>query len=218
MITWKQLFLVEKQKKYFKKLIAFLNQEYKQNKIIYPLKNNIFNAFIYTPFEKIKVVIIGQDPYHDRDQAHGLAFSVPPTLLNIPASLNNIFKEIQREFPNYNIPNNGCLIKWAKQGILLLNSILTVEKHKPTSHKNIGWEIFTNNIITYINKYCNKIIFLLWGKYALQKKKIINTKKHIILYTSHPSNYSVNKGFIGCNHFITTNKLLVKYFKTIINW
>ncbi len=217
MITWKQLFLIEKQKKYFQYLNIFLNKEY-QKKTIYPLKNNIFNAFIYTPFNQIKVVIIGQDPYHDINHAHGLAFSVLPTSLKIPPSLNNIFKEIKHEFPNYHIPNNGCLIKWAQQGILLLNSILTVEAHKPTSHKNIGWEIFTNNIITYINKYCKNIIFLLWGQYALQKKKFINPKKHIILYTSHPSNYSFNKGFRECNHFITTNNILTKYNKSIIIW
>ncbi len=217
MINWKYIINKEKKNKYFKKLLLFLKHEYKHKKI-FPKKNHIFNAFKLTKFEKLKVVIIGQDPYYNKKQAHGLAFSVRSNIKNIPPSIQNIYKEIKKEYPKYNIPKNGCLKNWAKQDILLLNSILTVEEKKPKSHKNQGWEIFTNKIICYINKYLKNIVFLLWGYNAQKKTLLINNKKHLILKTSHPSPLSVNKGFNGCNHFKKTNLFLQKINKKKIIW
>ncbi len=210
MNDWKQIFKKEKKKKYFSKIINFLNKEYKKKKIIYPPKKNIFKIFKLIKFKKIKVVILGQDPYYNENQAHGLAFSILPHIKKIPQSITNIYKEIKNEFNLFKIPLNGYLINWVKQGIFLFNTILTVEKNKPCSHKNIGWEIFSDNIIKYINKYLKKIVFLLWGKYAQNKIKLINNKKHLILCSSHPSPLSVNKGFWGCNHFKKTNNFLKK--------
>ncbi len=216
MINWKNIINKEKKKKYFIKMKYFLEKEYKY-KIIYPKKNKIFEAFKITKFENIKVVIIGQDPYCNKGQSHGLAFSLLPNI-KITPSLYNIYKEIKNEYPNYKIPKNGYLLNWAKQGILLLNSILTVENKKILSHKNIGWEIFTDNIIKYINKYTNNTVFLLWGKFAQKKKKLINKNKHLILISSHPSKYSFKKGFLNCNHFIKTNIFLIKKKKNPILW
>ncbi len=217
MINWKYIIDKEKKCTYFKKICIFLKNEYK-NKIIYPKKKHILNAFKLTNFKKLKVVIIGQDPYYNKEQAHGLAFSVQSKSKKIPPTIINIYKEIKKEYPNYKIPKNGCLKKWTKQNILLLNSILTVEKKKPKSHKNIGWEIFTNKIIYYINKYLKNIVFLLWGYSAQKKIKLINQNKHLILKTSHPSPLSVNKGFYGCNHFKKTNIYLKEKKNKIIFW
>ncbi len=207
----------EKKKKYFNNIINFLKNEYKY-KNIFPPKNKIFKAFKLTTFKKLKIIILGQDPYYKKKLADGLAFSVNKKTTYIPASLNNIYKEIKKEFPLFKKPNNGNLIHWAKQDILLLNSILTVEENKPLSHEYIGWKIFTNNILLYINYYLKNIIFLLWGKKAQEKKNIINKKKHKILCTSHPSTLSFNNGFKGCNHFKLCNIFLKnKNYKTI-NW
>ncbi len=215
-ITWKKILKIEKKKQYFIKLIKFIKNEYK-NKNIFPNKKNILKSLKYTKFNKIKIVIIGQDPYYKKNQAQGLAFSISKKT-KITESIKNIYKEIKNEYPNYNIPKHGCLKKWAKQGILLLNSILTVEENKPLSHKNIGWEKFTNNIILYINKYLKKIIFMLWGKYSQKKLNLINKKKHIVLCTSHPSPLSFNKGFNKCNHFKYANQILKKQKKKPIKW
>ncbi len=216
MINWKKIIGKEKKKKYFIKMKYFLEKEYK-NKIIYPKKNKIFEAFKLTKFENIKVVIVGQDPYCNKNQSHGLAFSLLPNI-KITPSLKNIYIEIKNEYPNFKIPNNGYLLNWTKQGILLLNSILTIENKKILSHKNIGWEIFTNNIIKYINKYKNNIVFLLWGKFAQKKINLINKNKHLILISSHPSKLSFNKGFLNCNHFKKTNFFLIKKNKKPIIW
>ncbi|AZP36336.1 Uracil-DNA glycosylase [Candidatus Annandia adelgestsuga] len=199
----------ENKKKYFYKIKKFLYKEYYLGKIIYPPKKYIFNALKFTSFDKIKIVILGQDPYVKNNQADGLAFSVSKNV-DIPPSLNNIYKEIKSNFTNFNIPKNGCLIKWAKQGVLLLNTILTVEKNKKLSHKNIGWEIFTNKIIKLINMYKSKIVFLLWGLQAKKKAYLINPKKNLILTSSHPSPLSANYGFFGCKHFLISNKFLIK--------
>ncbi len=215
-MIWKKIINKEKKKKYFIKMKNFLNKEYKK-KIIHPKKKDIFKAFEITKFNKTKVVILGQDPYCNINQAHGLAFSVLPNN-KIPPSIKNIYKEIKKEFKNFIIPKNGYLINWAKQGILLLNSILTVENKKPNSHKNIGWEIFTNRIIKYINFFLKNIVFILWGNYAQKKIKFINKKKNLILKSSHPSPLSVKKSFIGCNHFIKTNLYLKKNNLTPIKW
>nr|BET44393.1 MAG: uracil-DNA glycosylase [Candidatus Aschnera chinzeii] len=185
--------------------------------VILPNINDIFNAFHYTPIEKIKVVIIGQDPYHEINQAHGFSFSVPIGTA-IPPSLNNIYKELKNDIVTFEHPNHGCLINWAYEGVLLLNSILTVEKHHPLSHKNFGWEIFTNKIIVYINKYCKNVVFLLWGLHAQTKQQFIDQKKHFILTASHPSPLSAYKGFFGCKHFSRTNNILIKHGIQPINW
>ncbi|WP_367681195.1 uracil-DNA glycosylase [Buchnera aphidicola] len=187
-------------------------------KTIYPKAKNIFNAFKFTPFYNIKVVIIGQDPYYNKNQANGLAFSVYSQCTIIPPSLKNIFKEINNDLNKNKLYSDGCLIRWAKQGILLLNTILTVEEKKPMSHANIGWEIFTNQIINIINQLRKNIIFILWGSFAKKKLPLINTKKHFILTSSHPSPLSAHRGFIGCNHFSKTNKLLLQLKKKIIVW
>ncbi len=217
MINWKKIIKNEKKKKYFIKMKYLLENEYKYKKI-YPPKKNIFEAFKITKFKNIKVVIIGQDPYCNKNQSHGLAFSLLPNIKKITSSLINIYKEIKNEYHEFKIPKNGYLLNWAKQGILLLNSILTVESKKILSHKNIGWEIFTDNIIRYINKYRTNIVFLLWGKFAQKKKKLINKNKHLILISSHPSKFSFKKGFLNCNHFKKTNIFLIKNKKKPILW
>ncbi len=216
MINWKKIIKYEKKKKYYIKLKKKIEKEY-LNKNIYPPKNKIFEVFKLTKFENIKVVIIGQDPYCNKYQAHGLAFSLLPNIKKTP-SIQNIYKEIKNDYKNFNIYKNGYLINWSKQGVFLLNSILTVEDKKPCSHKNLGWEIFTNRIIKYINKYLNNIVFLLWGKFAQKKKKFINNKKHLILQSSHPSPISYKYSFKNCKHFLKTNIYLKKKKKEIILW
>ncbi|WP_343188334.1 uracil-DNA glycosylase [Buchnera aphidicola (Ceratoglyphina bambusae)] len=215
-ITWRSLLKTEKKKKYFLKMLKFLKKERKKS-IIYPSCNEVFSAFKYTNFDKIKVVIVGQDPYSNFNQANGLAFSVRYGQ-NIPPSLRNIFKELKSDIKNFVYPSHGFLKKWALQGVFLLNSILTVEKDKPGSHKKIGWLNFTNVVIKKINKYKKNVIFLLWGNFAKQKIKFINFKKHIILISSHPSPYSAYNGFIGCKHFSKVNNILTKLKKKNINW
>ncbi len=182
---------------------------------IYPSQSDIFNALKYTPLEEVKVVIIGQDPYHGPKQAHGLSFSVLPGITP-PPSLKNIFLELKNDL-GISIPNHGCLINWAKQGVLLLNAVLTVESGKPQSHANIGWEHFTDKIIQVLNDKKNGLVFLLWGAYAQRKGEIIDPTKHYILKAAHPSPFSV-KGFLSCRHFSKTNEILKKMNKTPINW
>ena len=189
----------EKNKEYYKKLHEFVENEY-ATKTIFPPKKNIFFALENTPYEHIRVVILGQDPYHGEGEAHGMAFSVNPGI-KTPPSLVNIYKELNREFGCY-IPNNGYLLKWAKQGVLMLNSVLTVEKDKPASHQGKGWEIFTDRIIEEINKKEEPVVFMLWGNFAKKKQALITNPKHLVLTSSHPSPFSVHYGFEGCNHFI----------------
>ncbi|QFQ32916.1 uracil-DNA glycosylase [Buchnera aphidicola (Aphis fabae)] len=214
-LTWKDLLSQEK-KKYFFDAINYINKE-RLTKIIYPSSKDIFKAFLLTSFDEIKVVIVGQDPYFSNNQAHGLAFSVPKNK-NIPPSLRNIYKELNSDFKKKYIFNHGCLENWAKQGVFLLNSILTVESGKPRSHNNIGWEIFTNKVIFYISKYKKSVVFLLWGNNAQKKYNLIDTNKHYILKSSHPSPLSAHRGFLGCKHFSKTNKILVECKKKEINW
>ncbi|QJC37434.1 uracil-DNA glycosylase [Enterobacteriaceae endosymbiont of Donacia thalassina] len=213
---WKNFFQKEKKKKYFIRLIEKINKDINNNKIIYPKKKYIFNIFKKINFNKLKVVIIGQDPYYSVNQANGLAFSVMPNII-IPPTLKNIYKAIKLDIPNFRIPNHGYLINWVNEGVMLLNSVLTVEKGKPQSHFNIGWEIFTNNVIKIINLNYKNIVFLLWGTYA-KKKMYLITLKHLILTTSHPSPLSFHKGFCFCKHFSKTNKYLILKKKTPINW
>lgn len=216
-ITWNSFFRKEKKQPYFIKIFNFIKKEKKQGKIIFPDQKNIFTAFKLTEFKNIKVVVLGQDPYSGLNQAHGLSFSVLSDT-KIPPSLNNIFKELSNNFIDFKKPKNGCLIPWAKQGILLLNTILTVEKNKPSSHLNIGWEIFTNKIISLISSLHIKIVFLLWGKQSKKKSIFINPNKHLILSSSHPSPLSAHNGFFNCFHFYKTNKFLMENKKMPINW
>lgn len=206
--SWKEVLHDEFNKQYFLDLKQFLINEKKKYKI-YPPGNLIFNAFNKTPFNKLKVVIIGQDPYHGYGQAHGLCFSVPKGI-KIPPSLVNIYKELSQEKElNFNIPNHGNLEKWATQGVLLLNTTLSVRANTPTSHKGKGWETFTDAVIKIISDKKENIVFLLWGGFAKTKEKLIDTKKHYILKSVHPSPLSANRGsWFGNNHFVLVNKFL----------
>ncbi len=215
MSRFKEIIEEESQKEYYKKLHEFVDNEYK-TKTIYPPRENIFFALKNTPYEYVKVVIIGQDPYHGEGEAHGMCFSVNPGI-PVPPSLQNIYKEIHRDL-GCKIPNNGYLLKWARQGVLLLNSVLTVEKDKPASHQGKGWEIFTDRIIEEINKKNTPVVFLLWGKFAKQKQALITNPKHLILTSSHPSPFSVRYGFEGCSHFSKTNDFLALNDMARIDW
>ena len=213
--SWYSLLENEFNKNYFNEIRSFIRQEYK-NKTIFPPAKLIFNAFNLTPINKIKVVIIGQDPYHGEGQAHGLSFSVPKDI-RIPPSLLNIYKELKEDI-NKEIPKHGFLESWANQGVLLLNSVLTVESGKPNSHKNIGWEKFTESVIEKISIKKDKLVFLLWGSYAHKKEHFIDPNKHLILKSVHPSPLSAYNGFFGCKHFSKTNKYLTQNNIGAINW
>lgn len=215
-MEWSTLLAQEKQQKYFVDILAKVKAEIAQGKNVYPRPNEYFNAFKYTSFEQLKVVIIGQDPYHGPGQAHGLSFSVPEGITP-PPSLKNIFKELQQEQLINKIPDTGCLIPWAKQGVLLLNTVLTVEANAAQSHGHIGWQAFTDIVIQEISAHKEHLVFLLWGKHAQQKQKFID-KRHTILTTSHPSPLSAHRGFLGCGHFAKANAALAKNQQTIINW
>ena len=213
--SWGELLKDEFSKDYYKKLSNFLANEY-NTKTIYPAKDDIFNAIRYTGFEDVKVVLLGQDPYHGVGQAHGLSFSVKPGI-KAPPSLLNMYKELRDDLGLF-IPNNGYLVKWAKQGVLLLNTVLTVREGSPNSHKGKGWEHFTNRIIEILNDREDPIVFLLWGNNAKEKTKIITNKDHYILTTVHPSPLSANAGFFGCKHFSKTNEILKGLNKEPIDW
>lgn len=200
---------------YFQKIESFVEKEYRE-KTIYPPHEDVFNAFRYTPLSQIKVVILGQDPYHEPGQAHGLAFSTPEGR-PIPRSLSNIFKEIQSEY-GYDIPSSGCLEKWAKQGVFLLNTVLTVEEGNANSHSKCGWQAFTDNVIKEVNKQEQPIVFMLWGKQAEKKKELLSNPNHLLLITSHPSPFSARRGFMGCNHFKLANEYLKENNVEEINW
>jgi uracil-DNA glycosylase len=204
--NWKMVLKDEFEKTYFQEIISFLDHQKKLGKTIFPEESLIFNAFNQTSFEDIHVVILGQDPYHGSNQAHGLSFSVPDGI-KIPPSLKNIFKELGSDIGK-EIPKSGNLIHWAKQGILLLNASLTVEENKPMSHSKIGWNLFTDAVIKKISQEKTNVIFILWGKFAQEKEKLIDPEKHFILKAAHPSPLSAYNGFWGCKHFSKTNKLL----------
>jgi len=203
--SWDEILKDEFQKDYYQKLRKFLVNEYSHYKI-YPDMNNIFNSLKLADYNNIKVVIIGQDPYHEEGQAHGLSFSVQPGIA-IPPSLLNIYKELQDDLGCY-IPNNGFLEKWAKQGVLLLNNVLTVRRGLANSHKDKGWEEFTDNVIKILNEREKPIIFMLWGSCAKTKESLITNPKHYILKTVHPSPLSAHRGFFGCKHFSKANEIL----------
>ena len=213
--SWYEVLKEEFDKNYFKDLRDFLIEEKKQY-TIYPKGSLIFNAFDTTPFDKVKVVIIGQDPYHGKGQAHGLCFSVPHGIKQ-PPSLINIFKELNTDV-DFKIPNHGNLETWAKQGVFLLNATLTVRANQAGSHQNKGWEIFTDKVIQELNEKREHLIFVLWGKYAQAKEKLIDSQKHFVLKAAHPSPLSVYNGFFGCCHFSKINDYLKLYGVNPIDW
>lgn len=212
---WDEYLKEEYQKEYFQKLMDFIKKEYKE-KTIYPKQNEVFNAFRYTSLEEVKVVILGQDPYHGENQAEGLSFSVSNQVLK-PPSLQNIFKELESDL-GIPFPEANSLKPWAKQGVLLLNSVLTVEEHKPTSHKDKGWEIFTDDIIKLINQKKDPVVFILWGAYARSKKSLITNPNHLIIESAHPSPFSARNGFFGSKPFSRTNEFLKSHNQKEIDW
>lgn len=212
---WLEALNAEFKKPYYRELYNKVNEEYR-NHVVFPPADDVFNAYHLTPLSDVKVVIIGQDPYHNINQAHGLCFSVKPEV-EIPPSLVNIYKELSDELGCY-VPNNGYLVKWAKQGVLMLNSVLTVRAHQAFSHKGIGWEEFTDATIEALNKQDRPIVYLLWGKPAQDKVKKVNNPKHLLLKAPHPSPLSAYRGFFGCNHFKQANEFLIKNGLEPIDW
>lgn len=203
-------------KPYYKDLYGFVKKEYSTH-VVYPPADDIFNAFHFTPLSEVKVVILGQDPYHNENQAHGLSFSVPVSQKEIPPSLQNIYKELQDDLGCY-IPNNGYLEKWARQGVLLLNTVLTVRAHAANSHQGKGWEIFTDAVINAVNAQDRPIVYLLWGSPARRKKEMLTNPKHLILEAPHPSPLSAYRGFFGCRHFSACNRFLEEHGIQPIDW
>ncbi|MCH8903238.1 MAG: uracil-DNA glycosylase [Bacteroidetes bacterium] len=214
--SWKSALMEEFQKPYFAEIKAFLLKEREDGRTVYPRGKEIFNAFNSTPFDQVKVVIIGQDPYHGKGQAHGLCFSVPDGIAP-PPSLVNIYKEINDDL-EIPVPSSGNLSSWAKQGVLLLNAILTVRAGQAASHHEAGWESFTDAAIRQLSEKKEGIVFLLWGKYAQDKALIIDGAKHHMLMAPHPSPFSANSGFFGCKHFSQVNELLEKQGMKLIDW
>ena len=215
--SWMNVLSVEFQQDYFKNLMEFITSEKNKGKLIFPSSADIYNAFNLTPLSKVKVVILGQDPYHGDGQAHGLSFSVKDDI-KLPPSLKNMFKELEDDIDAFQLPTSGNLSKWAAQGVLLLNAILTVEAHKAASHHKQGWEQFTDNVIKLVSKECEHVVFLLWGKYAEQKERLIDEQKHLILKAAHPSPFSAYRGFFGCKHFYKVNEYLNSEGRTAIDW
>lgn len=215
--SWLAVLGEEFEKTYMIDLKRFLQQEKDQGNTVYPPGNTIFNALNTTAFEAVKVVIIGQDPYHGTGQAHGLSFSVPKGIA-IPPSLQNIYKELQADIPGFTIPAHGNLHTWADQGVLLLNATLTVRANQAGSHQGKGWEQFTDAVIQQLNNQKHQLVFLLWGNYAKEKGKMIDTHKHLVLTAAHPSPFSAYNGFFGCKHFSKTNDYLKAKGVSPINW
>ncbi|AJD48915.1 uracil-DNA glycosylase [Isoalcanivorax pacificus W11-5] len=213
---WKAALETEFDSEYMQALRAFLLEEKRRGKVVYPPGPQIFNAFNTTPFDQVKVVILGQDPYHGPGQAHGLSFSVPAGVPP-PPSLQNIVKEIQRDL-GIEMSRSGCLVPWAEQGVLLLNAVLTVEQRQAASHQGKGWERFTDAAIDHLNRERDGLVFMLWGSYAQRKGNLIDRKRHLVLTAPHPSPLSAHRGFIGCGHFSRANDWLVQQGKTPINW
>lgn len=217
MQMWSDVLGKEKQQEYFQETLNFVRHERESGKTIYPPAADVFNAFKYTEFADVKVVILGQDPYHGPSQAHGLCFSVLPGVA-VPPSLVNIYKELYRDIPGFEIPKHGYLLSWAEQGVLLLNTVLTVEAGKAHSHASLGWETFTDRVIASLNESRDGLVFLLWGNHAQKKGQYIDRQKHHVLMAPHPSPLSAHRGFLGCGHFSKTNQYLADAGTTQINW
>jgi uracil-DNA glycosylase len=213
--SWLPALVGETDQPYYQQLYRFVGDERHKYKV-FPPAADVFNALRYTPFEQVRVVIIGQDPYHDDNQAHGLAFSVRPGVA-VPPSLLNIYKEL-RDDVQFRVPNHGCLIPWAEQGVLLLNAVLTVRAHQANSHQGKGWENFTDAVLRAVNDRQEKVVFLLWGSYAQRKAEWIDTSRHTVLKAPHPSPLSALRGFFGCAHFSKTNTALQSAGLSPINW
>ncbi|QKY68763.1 uracil-DNA glycosylase [Lentibacillus sp. CBA3610] len=212
---WAPIMESEFKKDYYLKLRSFLKQEY-GSQTVYPDMHDIFNALHYTDYENTKVVILGQDPYHGPNQAHGLSFSVQPHV-SIPPSLKNIYKELNDDL-GIDIPNHGCLTDWAKQGVLLLNTVLTVSAGQPTSHRGKGWEYFTNEVIRQVNAKQDPVVFILWGRHAQAKEAFIKERQHLIIKSPHPSPFSAHKGFFGSQPFSRANQFLKEAGRTPVDW
>jgi uracil-DNA glycosylase len=213
--SWQQVLTEEFDKSYFHALQNFLIEE-RQTQTIFPAEADVFSAFELTPYEDVRVLLLGQDPYHDDNQAHGLCFSVKPGI-KPPPSLANIYKELQSDL-ECKIPNNGYLLPWAKQGILMLNAVLTVRAHTPNSHKNRGWETFTDAVIGKVNQKTDPVIFLLWGAYAQKKLRLIDTTRHTVIQSAHPSPLSARNGFFGSKPFSKINSTLDSFGRSAIDW
>ncbi|MCS3407502.1 uracil-DNA glycosylase [Serratia sp. AKBS12] len=216
-LTWHDVIGKEKEQPYFIETLAFVAAERQAGKIVYPPQKDVFNAFRFTELADVKVVILGQDPYHGPNQAHGLAFSVRPGVA-VPPSLVNIYKELSSDIAGFERPSHGCLQSWAEQGVLLLNTVLTVEAGQAHSHARLGWETFTDKVIAALNENRQGVIFLLWGSHAQKKGNFIDRQRHHVLKAPHPSPLSAHRGFLGCHHFSQTNQLLEQQGLTPIDW
>jgi len=216
-LTWHDVIGREKQQEYFKQTMAFVDGEREAGKTVFPPAQDVFNAFRFTQLEDVKVVILGQDPYHGPNQAHGLCFSVLPGV-RTPPSLVNMYKELAQSIPGFQIPEHGYLKSWAEQGVLMLNTVLTVEQGKAHSHSKTGWETFTDRVIEAVNAHCDGVIFLLWGAHAQKKGKVIDRSRHHVLMAPHPSPLSAHRGFFGCGHFVQTNNILSDKGLSPIDW
>lgn len=216
-LTWHDIIGKEKEQPYFVETLAFVAAERRAGKTIYPPQRDVFNAFLFTDLADVKVVILGQDPYHGPNQAHGLSFSVRPGV-PAPPSLMNMYKELATDIPSFEYPNHGYLQSWAEQGVLLLNTVLTIEGGRAHSHANLGWETFTDKVIAALSENCNGVVFLLWGSHAQKKGDFIDRKRHHVLKAPHPSPLSAHRGFFGCRHFSQTNQLLKQQGLQPIDW
>ncbi len=214
--SWASHLQSEFSKPYIQQLKQFLVEEKAAGNVIYPQAGDVFNAFNSTAFEDVRMVILGQDPYHGENQAHGLCFSVQKGV-RLPPSLLNVFKEIERDL-GFPVPPHGCLQSWAAQGVLLLNATLTVEEANAGSHQGQGWELFTDKVVDVLNEQCEHLVFLLWGGYAQKKGRIIDRNKHLVLCSAHPSPLSAYRGFVDNGHFSTTNAYLEKHGKSPVDW
>ena len=214
--SWDEKLKDEFEKEYYLKLREFLKAEY-SSRVIYPDMHDIFNALKAVSYEDVKIVMLGQDPYHEPGQAHGMCFSVKPGI-PVPPSLQNIYKEIAAEYPGWPVPADGYLQKWADQGVLLLNAVLTVRAHAANSHRGKGWEILTDRVISLLNEREDPVIFLLWGRNAREKKQLVTNPQHVVMEAAHPSPLSAHSGFFGCGHFRAANDKLREMGKTPIRW
>lgn len=218
MSNWSSFLNHELSQTYMQQALEYIENKRGEGTAVYPPKSQVFSAFDATPLSDIKVVILGQDPYHGEGQAHGLCFSVLPEVKKLPPSLKNIYKELVTDINGFTTPEHGYLQGWAEQGVFLLNTVLTVEQGQAHSHKHLGWEQFTDNVIAHINEHCQGVVFILWGAHAQKKGKSIDRQRHHVLAGPHPSPLSAHRGFFGCQHFSKTNELLIGQGAQPINW